>query len=298
VSPRFSLWRILGNDLPPRHRPGQTRENLAFVLAHEPPLPDCRTHWILNRIVDRREEEGILAMLERSGQPHRRIPFRLDEYRRCLTEDDDLALTPQQGDAQRRRRHAKCLYVMNLNAARNLAIEEGRQAADWVLPLDGNCCFTPDGWQRLAERLAEERDHRRCLAIPMYRLKDNVDYFGFSTSHRQAQEPQVVVGRDCALRFNPAYRYGQDSKTEFLVRAGFPFVKNDAHEVTDAGVLCGYVVRLWSGVDAGEGHWTIRAGLRERGIDRILDTADRLANAEGLPATAEAERSRGRRSRS
>src|SRR5690554_3566160 len=45
------LYRIVGNDLYPRHAKGQSRENLRFVLENEPDFDACEKIWILNRIV-------------------------------------------------------------------------------------------------------------------------------------------------------------------------------------------------------------------------------------------------------
>src|SRR5688572_23529918 len=37
----FVLYRIVGNDLYPRHAKGQSRQNLSFILEHEPRLENC-----------------------------------------------------------------------------------------------------------------------------------------------------------------------------------------------------------------------------------------------------------------
>lgn len=50
AAPEFALYRIIGNDLPPRHAVGQTRANLRFLLTEEPDLPGCRKIFIVNRI--------------------------------------------------------------------------------------------------------------------------------------------------------------------------------------------------------------------------------------------------------
>ena len=55
-APEFLLIRIIGNDLEPRHRAGQSRDNLRFILENEPPLPGCGKRFVLNRIVDAAEE--------------------------------------------------------------------------------------------------------------------------------------------------------------------------------------------------------------------------------------------------
>ena len=58
----FTLYRVIGNDLWPRHRVGQSRENVSWILEHEPELPGCEKRWVVNRIVDPSEEEAILRL--------------------------------------------------------------------------------------------------------------------------------------------------------------------------------------------------------------------------------------------
>jgi hypothetical protein len=74
------LYRILGNDLPPRHRPGQTLSNVRFILEHEPEFNNTRKLWVLNRIVDPHAEESIIQLLDHHRQEYIRIPFEEDEY--------------------------------------------------------------------------------------------------------------------------------------------------------------------------------------------------------------------------
>ncbi|WFP65107.1 hypothetical protein [Mesorhizobium sp. WSM4904] len=72
------LVRIIGNDLEPRHRKGQSHDNVRFVLDNEPELPDCEKFWIVNRIVDPDEEARIVDLLQSRGQSFHTIPFELD----------------------------------------------------------------------------------------------------------------------------------------------------------------------------------------------------------------------------
>jgi hypothetical protein len=77
VPDTFVLYRMLGNDLPPRHEIGQTLANLRFMLDHEPELEACEKRWVVNRIVDPEQEAAIIALLEERGQSYLRIPFEL-----------------------------------------------------------------------------------------------------------------------------------------------------------------------------------------------------------------------------
>ncbi|KAK4055224.1 hypothetical protein OIV83_000504 [Microbotryomycetes sp. JL201] len=113
------LYRILGNDLPPRHSAGQTLRNLAFMLQHEsdfsllPPLGPHKVHhshaygsgsknknrhqhsefgglrvdkyFVLNRIADQGMVNAIISLLQLYSVPQSRIlviPFEWEEYQR------------------------------------------------------------------------------------------------------------------------------------------------------------------------------------------------------------------------
>ena len=91
---RFVLYRILGNDLPPRHEMGQTVKNLRFILENEPPLPNVDKRWVVNRIIDPEQEAAILALLQKHEQPYLHIPFVLEDYARV---DWDIEAFPQPG---------------------------------------------------------------------------------------------------------------------------------------------------------------------------------------------------------
>ncbi|KAI5479538.1 hypothetical protein MNV49_003480 [Pseudohyphozyma bogoriensis] len=109
------LYRILGNDLPPRHSPGQTLRNLRFLLEHESDfstLPHLGPHtvhhahsygsgsrpkeshseggglrvdkyFVLNRISEPEVVSAIIGLLKRYSVPESRIlviPFSWKEY--------------------------------------------------------------------------------------------------------------------------------------------------------------------------------------------------------------------------
>lgn len=90
------LYRILGNDLPPRHERGQTLRNLRFMLTQESDFsflssrPGARyplkveKYYVLNRISDEDSLDGINALFEEYDVPSDRvlnIPFEWDGYR-------------------------------------------------------------------------------------------------------------------------------------------------------------------------------------------------------------------------
>lgn len=74
------LYRIIGNDLPPRHKEGQTLSNLQFILDHEPSFPNTQKIFLLNRIIDPVNEATIIRLLDSYHMQYIRVPFDQQEY--------------------------------------------------------------------------------------------------------------------------------------------------------------------------------------------------------------------------
>ncbi|SPJ25996.1 alginate lyase family protein [Palleronia abyssalis] len=300
----FCLVRVIGNDLPPRHKIGQARENLDFVLRHEPAFEACEKVWIVNRIVDRVEEAQIIARLKDAGQDFHVIPFDPDEYAQAplnfsrfgmqqfLLSD---AFHSLEDDAQtrailqiHRRRNA---YVMHNNGARNAALEIGAARAKWALPFDGNCFLTNADWERLRRDIAAAPD-RQYVLVPMARLGTNDAALDDMRPEDAGEEPQMAFRRDAPLRFDEAHPYGRRPKVELFARLGiegpWTYYPNDPWDLhsgpVDAGAhrvgRAGMVRRLASGrVDLEAGG---RDALRSRGTARASAIRSRLAEADRL----------------
>lgn len=93
----LALYRILGNDLPPRHAVNQTMENLRFLLEHEldvaqtvvldpdvsPSILHIDKFFVLNRIANPDTLQGIRKLLFDYGVSEDHIidiPFEWEEY--------------------------------------------------------------------------------------------------------------------------------------------------------------------------------------------------------------------------
>ena len=76
----FVLYRIIGNDLPPRHELGQSLRSLSFILQNEPQLSGCTKKFVINRVLDTETESKIIATLEDHGHEYIHIPFDPDVY--------------------------------------------------------------------------------------------------------------------------------------------------------------------------------------------------------------------------
>ncbi|RWD67135.1 MAG: hypothetical protein EOS36_03220 [Mesorhizobium sp.] len=305
----FVLVRIIGNDLEPRHRRGQSYDNALFILDNECDFPDCEKVWIVNRITDPGEEARIIGLLESRGQSFHRIPFDLDAYRQVAWNTDGLAANesrfsnadnrPGGQNASRYETHIrrrKNLYVMNNNGARNTALEIARGRAKWLMPWDGNCYLTPPAFQQIRAAI-EENPHFRYVVVPMARIVDNALLLDETLTPPAQEEPQIIFRNDTTELFDEEYGYGRRPKVEMLWRLGVPGLwdrfRDDAWDIprprlaADAGLFqkAGWVARL----DSGRSHLEIgRAGFRARLFKRdeaivgMLDRCDATAVAGKL----------------
>ena len=307
----FVLYRIIGNDLPPRHALGQSLENLRFILENEPPLASCEKRFVVNRIVDRGQEQAVRNLLEREGVGYVHIPFVGEDYGQISW---DIAGVPAeyapwtsrfaplepmyQGRALMRLYSHKNNYVMNNNGARNAALEDGRRLAKWILPWDGNCFLTVAAWEQIVSAVCDAPELKYHI-VPMARITENSVLLESDFRPDPKEEPQILFRRDAALEFNSDYYYGRRPKVELFWRLGVPG-KWDTWPLepwdppcppysSDAGAFAyaGWVARLFSGrahleedlqgqrQDSRENRAFHDRGLaRVEAIKRLLDTLD------------------------
>ncbi|MFM7087809.1 MAG: hypothetical protein ACKOXO_12595 [Cyanobium sp.] len=302
------LYRILGNDLPPRYTPGQTLATLQFILEQEQELPGLEKRWLLNRIVDPRLQAELKRTIHSAGHRCDEIPFRAEEYRRTWT--DPGAIPPQchpwnptfqelspleQARISDYIGRAKNLYLMNNNAARNRALELGFAEADWVLPWDGGCFLPAWAWPELQQ--AMQHPDQSYVCIPMHRLPASSPLPTASERDRlEPVEPQLGIARWAALRFDKQLRYGSGPKWQLLRRIGLPgpwqegvgwlpWEVVDSRPAVDAGRWrqAGLVLRLSDGQqDARHQDEQALWSLRFAGIRRFTRQVDLEVSRECL----------------
>ena len=231
----FVLYRVVGNDLYPRHSLGQSRQNVEFILANEPELPSCRKIWIVNRIVNTEERTKVIQLLEKYQQEFLEVPFIEEEYKNI---DVDYSTFPEgffesksflkKGPAIKERilttvYRNKNKYAMHNNGARNFALKHGREVvkAKWVLPWDGNCFVTLEAWNEIVRDI-REKQYLSHFVVPMARITSNdlLLLKGFRPDPRE--EPQLVFRRDTKDAFNDEFCYGRRPKVEMFWFLGIP----------------------------------------------------------------------------
>lgn len=296
------LYRIVGNDLYPRHSKGIARANVQFILENEPPLEGCQKRWLLNRIVDQAEEAAIIGLLERHGQSYFRIPFAMEDYarigwdldwlrgRELVFGKDPAGSKMTRVDRQlalRVRRH-KNAYVMNNNGARNAALRTGRGLAKWVLPWDGNCFVTAAAWNEIRSAVCAQ-PYYKYFIVPMARVVSNQELLQPDCRPQADEEPQMLFRCDAAEEFDPAYVYGRRSKVSLFWRLSVPGLWKDGimdywdlprpSLSPEAGEFAygGWVARLTSGhanLEVGDGARTRRSTARISAVVAMLDHLD------------------------
>lgn len=268
----FVLVRIIGNDLYPRHKKGQSRENVKFILDNEPAYDGCDKLWIVNRIVDSSERDKIISMLKAYDQEYVETKFSEDEYLKIPLETDILPSPgflnskeyQELGPEQQARvitaiHRLKNNYVMNNNGARNMALKEGKKRAKWVLPWDGNCYLTPAAWKEIYHDVTQEPWYRH-FVVPMARVLSNDDLIQNSMPPDPVEEPQLIFRDDTQEEFNSNFCYGRRPKVELFWSLGIPGKwdrwKDDPWDQQRRGLLpksrqfglAGWVARLYSGM--------------------------------------------------
>jgi hypothetical protein len=297
-APGFLLIRILGNDLPPRHPRGQTRRNLREILEREPDLPGCERRWVVNRIVDPDEEAAVIALLEARGEPYLLRPLARDGSDLpgwawdAVVEGEPTYLAPSDPAERGRDPRLRRLYdrrvraLIDLNAARNAAIDEGLQRATWVLPWDGGCLLTRDAYDALVATVTRDAE-LRYLAVPTARIADLEALDDPHLRPSPDQEHMLAFHRDAAERFDPRLTYGVREKVALLRRLGVPgpwdgwrwqprFGPPGASPEADRVAVAGWVARLPVGDEAQEVDPTLRWRARATAVLDVVDRYDAL----------------------
>ncbi|MCE9662538.1 alginate lyase family protein [Halomonas sp. M5N1S17] len=298
---QFLLYRVIGNDLFPRHKKGQSRSNLEFILRHESKLDDCEKRFVVNRIVDPDEENKIIDMLESVNAKYIHIPFDLDAYQSLPLDVEGVPVeylptgkrfsrlsAAQQSRIWMRLCRHKNNYVMNNNGARNAALRDGKKQAKWVLPWDGNCFLTVEGWEEIVAAI-KDKSESPYFVVPMARIASNESLLQSGYRPKADEEPQMIFRCDSAEEFDEACYYGRRPKVELFWRLGIPGKWDRWHiepwdlpcpdYSQDAGAFAkaGWVARLFSGqahLEKGSSGLVDRGLARNEAIAALLNKLD------------------------
>jgi hypothetical protein len=150
-------------------------------------------------------------------------------------------------------------YVMNNNGARNAALREGRDRANWILPFDGNVFVTEAGWQAIRRDVLSSVQ-LQYFVVPMTWIESNSLLLDPGFVPNPIDEPQLLFRRDAAQEFDERFPYGRRPKVEMFWRLGIPGDWDrwqddpwDPARPTQLPIrvgTAGWVARMCSGLDA------------------------------------------------
>ena len=181
-----TIWRILGNEMPPRDNHGRRMEVLKEILEQEPELEGAQKWYVVNRLANIPWRRCIVEMLDRHNAHYVTVPF-------------DRSIPPNPENLK--------LRGVNINNARNLAIQAGHAMTPWSVVLDGDCIFTSEGWSPVIAAMRENRTKH--LSIP-HRREATGDL----------AEPMVAFHQTSEERFDESIPFGSGDKLELLYRLG------------------------------------------------------------------------------
>lgn len=238
---KYLIFRILGNDLQGLHGNNQTIQNLEFTLINEEQFPDTDKIFLLNRIYDKEKKKEITNLLDKYKYKYIDIPFSLDEFKK-IKRNKKLNIKIKKAlqsknkfqsyieylmnyEVKQRKYflttlYESNLYLININNARNLAVNYGKSNDyDWTFVLDSNSYFTPQLFNSIINNINIETEY---IAINQIRLSDNninndqllnnnLDLSSFT--HR---EPQLAFKKTSTIVFNDKIPYGTSEKAELI----------------------------------------------------------------------------------
>lgn len=293
----IGLYRIIGNAIPGLHNESQANTNLAHIVKNESDVDGFHKHYVLNRIVDEKERETLIAYLEKEKASYIDIPFDIEEYKKC---GYDLKSMPDSYFWFRKAgkwvtivkntslRNFKNQYLMNNNGARNTVLLHGKERYDWTMPWDGNCFLSDQSFNELKQCFNSEEKFKYVLT-PMERVAGHDQITAKSVITNAVEEPQISFRQDSLELFNEDRVYGNQPKVELFKRIGFhgvwdekvniyPWRKLQYVKSPEAGQFVDQsaVFRLYSGNTTAATNGENRSHARGNGIINFIDSVEAI----------------------
>ena len=234
------IFRILGNENPPRDTPGRRLEVLEDILRSEPNFDKVDKWYIVNRLYDIQYRRSICEMLDRYNAKYIVIPI----DREAVINADDI--------------NEKIRISININQTRNFAVDFGKHIAKYTIVLDGDCIFDREGWREVDEAMRD--GDFQYLSIPHKRHGGSL------------AEPMVAFRYDSIRRFDESIKFGEGDKLRFLFEIGHirSTQNGHIHVQGDLTKTVGYVHHLSTGESVVESDLSTRLDLREKSLDLMI----------------------------
>jgi plasmid maintenance system killer protein len=249
----FNLARIIGNELSPRDTIGNRIKSLEFILENEFFDKDCSNLWILNQIHDKKLFKKISEILK--GKNIVELKFEPKKYYAATDRDN------------------KIIHAININKARNLAIEESN--SDFTFVFDGDCFFNKEFWHETINEIIKDQAvfNRQYYGVPGYIIVEKIpnDFSSYNLA-----EPSLVIRKDAKMRFNESIPFSKCDKIDFLLKIGY--LKG---EIIPKGNICcnaGRLLHISFNKEITEIDIFTRMSLRDKSIDLLLKKLDYRIN--------------------
>ena len=197
----FTVFRIIGNEMPPRDELNARDEVLKFILDNEPPLKNAKKCWMLNTIHDRIKREKYLSIFSEREMYTVYIPFNKKLFEEAKSEEE------------------KIVHAIRINSARNFCIKHGKTMSRFTVVLDGDCIFTKDQWEIIHDQIIQDQKinrNRKYYSIPCSR--STMSHALISSEAMLMAEPMPVFRYDSEITFDEKIPFGKGDKLELLFR--------------------------------------------------------------------------------
>jgi hypothetical protein len=251
----FSIFRIIGNELPPRDEPGSRKKVLDFILDNEPNFPDAAKCWIVNCVHDGKRREEICRTLAERDMYYIVIPFWKEKFKEAKT------------------RAEKIVQLIGINRARNQAITAGHLISDFTLVLDGDCYFRQDLWDTFTKGVIKDQKinrSRRYYSLPCSR--STIEHAINNSTPMMLAEPMPVFRYDSTIYFDESIPFGQKDKLMLMYKLHHSQTPG-SHHILEREDLCksiSMVHHLTGSKYEIELDTGLRIRLREESLDCLL----------------------------
>jgi hypothetical protein len=255
----FSIYRILGGELPPRDKPGIRMETLKFILEKEPSFPNTHKSWLLNAIPDEEYLRSLCGMLQSYGADYRILHLDRLSYNAAQSIED------------------KILQAIPINKARNMAFSLGKEVARFTAILDGDCYFDKDTWEMMSRFI--KRDQHRNSSLQYYavpHIRSSIEHVTNNEPLGSLGEPMLIMRDDALIGFDESIPFGKQDKLNLLYKLGYCREPMKGHVLVTEG-LCktvGHVHHLATGDELTETDVRHRIRLRKESVENLLRSLD------------------------
>lgn len=257
---KYSIFRIIGNEMPPRDEPNARLNTLKFILDNEPDFSNTIKVWVLNCIVDEERRELISKILEERNQYFIVIPLCKTSY------------------FQSKNKSEKIINLIGINKARNVAINHGKKLSEFTFLLDGDCLFNQNLWDKTCKEITEDQkiSNRKFYSVPTSR--STFEHSMKSDEPMLLAEPMTVHRHDSDRFFDESLPFGEKDKLKFLYEIGHNQESGKHHILLNEN-LCksvGMVHHVTGSSYEIELDQKLRIQLRNESIDKLLQQLDKI----------------------